>query len=125
MEDPDRRRSLIVTLTALGLTGTVMAAPLIPAGKTMKRNLYATEAECERDYSPSQCQDTGSGSRSGGGGGGGAGSGRWRGPEYYADRNLPEARSDPGAGRTGISRSVVTSVRGGFGRIGAALRAVG
>lgn len=124
MEDPDRRRSWIVTLTVLGLTGTVIAAPLIPAGKSMRRNLYGSRGECERDYSPSQCSDAGSSSGNSGGAGGG-GSGGWRGPEYYADRNLPEARSDPGAGRTGVARPVVSSVRGGFGRIGAALRAVG
>jgi hypothetical protein len=123
MEDPKRRRSWIVGLTLLGLYGTVAAAPLFPAGRTMKRNLYASRAECERDYTPSQCEDSGGGH--GGGGGGSGGSGRWRGPEYNSDRSLPEARSDPGPGRTGISHPFTTSVRGGFGRFGAAMRAIG
>jgi hypothetical protein len=119
--DSDRRRSWIVTLTLLGLWGTVMAAPLLPQGKSIRRNLYGTREDCERDYAPSQCEATGGG----GGAGAGIGSGSWRGPGYYADRTLPEARSDPGAGRSGVIRPVETSVRGGFGRFGSVMRAIG
>jgi hypothetical protein len=120
--EADGRRSLIVCLTLFGLTGATAAAPLIPEGKTVYRNLYPDRETCERDYAPNQCGTTGGG---GGGGTAGGGAGRWRGPEYYADRNQPEAKTDPGPGRGHASRAVETSVRGGFGRVGNALRALG
>lgn len=115
-DDPGSRRSKIVNLTVLGLVGAVMAAPYIPEGKTVRRNVYSDRESCERDYSPQQCEP---------GGGGSGGRGRWRGPEYYEDRRLPEASRDPGLGRTGLSTGVETSTRGGFGRAGRSLRAGG
>jgi hypothetical protein len=118
--EPERRRSLMVGLTLFGLTGTVLAAPLIPEGQTVRRNLYGDRESCARDYSASQCEATG------GGGTGGGGARGWRGPEYYPDRTQSGARADAGPGRYGsISTSAETSVRGGFGRVGRILRAVG
>lgn len=116
------RRSKVVNLTLLGLVGVVIAAPHIPEGKTVRRNVYGNREHCERDYSPSQCEPNGGG---GSGGSGGRHYSYWRGPEYYEDRRLPEASRDPGPGRVGLSNSVETSTRGGFGRVGRALRAVG
>ena len=119
--DPDRRRSLMVNLSVLGIASAI-AIPYLPAGAEFRRNLYRDRESCIRDYSADQCEaprnSTGSGGVSGGGG-------AWRGPRYYSDRSLPEARGDPGAGRYGLSSSAETSVRGGFGRIGRAMRAVG
>jgi hypothetical protein len=118
--DPDRRRSLMVNLSVLGIASAV-ALPYLPAGAEFRRNVYRDRESCIRDYSADQCaaprNNTGSGSFGSGG--------VWRGPRYYSDRSLPEARSDPGAGRFGLSSSVETSIRGGFGRIGRGLRAVG
>ena len=112
-----QRRSTIVGLTLIGLPlGAVALGNVMPAGQEMRRNLYADRAACERDYSPTQCQQrTGSGSSSTGG---------WHGPYYYANRSVTEARSDPGAGRTGQIARTETSIRGGFGRFGHAMRAV-
>jgi hypothetical protein len=117
--DPDRRRSLMVNLSVLGIA-SAMAIPYLPAGAEFRRNLYRDRESCIRDYSADQCEaprnSTGSGGVSGGG---------WHGPRYYADRSLPEARADPGAGRFGLSSGIETSIRGGFGRLGRGLRAVG
>ena len=117
-----RRRSQTVLLTLAGLSvGAVALADVIPAGEEMRRNLYPDRGACERDYSPQQCHET-SGSGTGGHGGGAGG---YHGPYYYADRNLRAAASDPGAGRTGQVTRTETSVRGGFGSFGRAMRAVG
>jgi hypothetical protein len=118
--DPDRRRSLMVNLSVLGIAGAI-AIPYLPAGAEFRRNMYRDRESCIRDYSADQCEAR----NSTGGGGGGVGGGSWRGPRYYSDRSLPEARGDPGAGRFGLSNGVETSSRGGFGRVGRALRAVG
>jgi hypothetical protein len=118
--DPDRRRSLMVNLSALGIA-SAMAMPYLPAGAESRRNLYRDRESCIRDYSPDQCEGPRNSTGSGGGGVGGP----WRGPRYYSDRSLPEARADPGAGRFGLSSGVETSLRGGFGRLGRGLRAVG
>jgi hypothetical protein len=114
--EPGRRRSLLVNLTALGVAGAV-AVPYLPQGNELRRNVYADRESCVRDYSPDQCEPPSSSSA--------VGHGSWRGPGYYSDRSLPEAKADPGAGRIGLSGGTETSVRGGFGRIGQALRAVG
>jgi hypothetical protein len=111
-----QRRSNIVGLTLIGLPlGAVALGNVIPAGQEMRRNLYADRAACERDYSPAQCQQ----------GTGASHVGVWLGPNYYANRGVTEARSDPGAGRTGQISRTETSVRGGFGAFGRAMRAVG
>lgn len=108
------KRSQIVLLTLLGLPAvTMMAAPLIPQGQEMRRNLYPNQGACERDYSPQQCQQSG----------GGSAVGVWHGPYYYANRGLPQAGSDPGPGRFAGTKAVQTSVRGGFGAFGRALHA--
>lgn len=110
--DP-KKRSQIVLLSLIGLPAIALgAAPLIPQGQEMRRNLYPDRAACERDYSPQQCQQ---GSGSGGHG--------WTGPYYYGNRNLPEAKTDPGPGRVAAPKAVQTSVRGGFGAFGRALHA--
>jgi hypothetical protein len=119
--DPDRRRSLMVNLSVLGIASAI-AIPYLPAGADFRRNVYRDRESCIRDYSADQCEAP---RNSSGSGGGGVGGGSWRGPRYYADRSLPEARADPGAGRFGLSSGIETSVRGGFGRVGRALRAVG
>lgn len=131
-DDGSRWRSLVVQLTVMGVAGAVFAAPYIPEGTTMRRNVYSDRESCQRDYSPPQCQpgqpggSGGSGGGGSGGGGGGHGNTIWRGPEYYADRQSPVARSDPGPGRTGmLSTKVETSVRGGFGKVGRFLRIAG
>jgi hypothetical protein len=118
--DPDRRRSLMVNLSVLGIASAV-AIPYLPAGAEFRRNLYHDRESCIRDYSADQCEAP----RNNTGSGGFASGGAWRGPRYYSDRSLPEAHADPGAGRFGLSSGVETSVRGGFGRIGRGLRAVG
>ena len=118
--DPDRRRSLMVNLSALGIASAV-AMPYLPAGAEFRRNLYRDRESCIRDYSADQCEAP---RNSTGSGGVGVGS-PWRGPRYYSDRSLPEARADPGAGRFGLSSGAETSIRGGFGRLGRGLRAVG
>lgn len=105
----DRRRSLIVPLTVLGLTSAFAAGPYLPQGKEVRRNIYQDRQSCERDYSPTQCE-SGQGGSSGGGG--------WFGPRYYVDRSQPEAKSDPGPGRYGLTTKSETSIRGGFGRVG-------
>jgi hypothetical protein len=119
--DPDRRRSLMVNLSVLGIASAI-AIPYLPAGAEFRRNLYGDRESCIRDYSADQCERPQNGAGSGGGAHGG---GLWRGPRYYSDRSLPEARSDPGAGRLGLASGNETSIRGGFGRVGRALRAVG
>jgi hypothetical protein len=113
--DPQRRSS-IVTLTLVGLPlGAVALANVLPEGQQMRRNLYPDRAACERDYSQPQCeQHTGTGV-----------SGVFYGPYYSANRNLPEARTDAGPGRVGLATRTESSVRGGFGAFGRAMRAVG
>jgi hypothetical protein len=118
--DPDRRRSLMVNLTVLGIAGAI-AVPHLPAGAELRRNVYRDRESCIRDYSADACEAPQSSARSDGFGHGGF----WRGPRYYSDRSLAEARADPGAGRIGLSSGTETSIRGGFGRVGRALRAVG
>jgi hypothetical protein len=112
-DDGSKRRSNIVTLTVLGLFASVFVADkAIPQGTEMRRNVYANRADCERDYSPSQCQ------QSTGGGSGGVG---YHGPYYSATRTNATA-GDPGPGRTGVARvSYETSYRGGFGAFGRAI----
>jgi hypothetical protein len=119
-----QRRSTIVGLTLIGLpVGVVALASVMPAGQEMRRNLYPDRAVCERDYSPTQCEARATGA--GGGSGGSSGAGFWHGPYYYANRGISEARSDPGAGRTGQITRTEISTRGGFGAFGRAMRAVG
>ena len=114
-----RRRSTVVGLTLIGLPlGAVALGSVIPAGQEMRRNLYPDRAACERDYSPAQCEARG-------GGTGGSGASGWHGPYYSANRAAPEARGDPGAGRTGQVTRTETSMRGGFGAFGRTMRAVG
>lgn len=111
-----RRRSGIVALTlTAGLGGTMALANSFP-GQEMKRNLYPDRAACERDYSPQQCEQ--------GGVSGYTGS-TWHGPYYHSDRSSAAARMDPGPGRMGWVTSTQTSMRGGFGAFGRAMRAVG
>jgi hypothetical protein len=108
------RRSSIVTLTLVGLPlGAVALASAMP-GQEMRRNLYPDRGACERDYSTAQCQQ---GSSSTGGSGG------WHGPYYYSNRAASAAQGDPGAGRTGQITRTETTIRGGFGQFGHALRA--
>lgn len=110
--DP-RKRSNIVLLSLIGLpAATMVAAPLIPQGQEVRRNLYPDRAACERDYSAQQCQQ------------GGGSSGGWHGPYYSGNRGAPQTQADPGSGRTGIARPVQTSTRGGFGALGRAMHAV-
>ena len=112
-----RRRSQIVALTVVGLpVGAIALANAFPA-QEMRRNLYPDRATCERDYSAEQCSahDIGLG----GSGSGGA----YCGPYYHANRSLPEARSDPGPGRTGRATHTETSMRRGFGSFGRAAHA--
>lgn len=115
------KRSKIVLLTLVGLPfGAIAIANAFP-GQEMRRNLYPDRGSCERDYSPQQCEaNSGSSSRTGGGGGGG-----YHGPYYSSNRTAAVAASDPGAGRTGQITRTETSVRGGFGSFGHAMRAVG
>jgi hypothetical protein len=111
-----KRRSNIVGLTLIGLTGGAVAlANTVPPGQEVRRNLYPDRAACERDYSTPQCEPRSTGS---------SGS-AYRGPSYYANRTLAEARGDPGPGRTGQITRSETSIRGGFGAFGRALHAVG
>lgn len=116
-----KKRSNIVLLTLVGLPfGAMALGDIMPAGQQVRRNLYPDRGACERDYSPQQCAPN-SGSSSGGSGGGGGG---YHGP-YYAGRIASGASGDPGAGRTGQLTRTETSVRGGFGSFGRAMRAVG
>jgi hypothetical protein len=115
-----RKRSSIVLLTLVGLPiGAVALGNAIPAGQEMRRNLYPDRGACERDYTPAQCEARPGGSS------GSSGSGGYHGPYYNANRAAPEARSDPGAGRTGQVTRTEISTRGGFGSFGRAMRAVG
>jgi len=110
------KRSKIVLLTLIGLPfGAIAIADAFP-GQEMRRNLYPDRGACERDYSPQQCEPH-SGSSGGGGGG-------YHGP-YYGSRIASGASGDPGAGRTGQITHTETSVRGGFGSFGRAMRAAG
>jgi len=112
-----RKRSNIVLLTLVGLPlGVVALGNAMPAGQEMRRNLYPDRGACERDYTPTQCEARAGGS---------AGSSGYHGPYYYANRTAAEARSDPGAGRTGQITRTEISTRGGFGSFGRAMRAVG
>lgn len=114
-----RKRSNIVVLTLVGVPlGAVALASAMPAGQEMHRNLYPDRGACERDYSPTQCEARTSSS-------GSSSSGGYHGPYYYANRAAPEARGDPGAGRTGQITRTEISTRGGFGSFGRAMRAVG
>lgn len=112
----ERRRSRIVLLTMLGLSGAMIATQFLPECKEVRRDLHGDRESCERDYTPAQCER---------GGGGSTGVGRWRGPEYYTDRSAPEALRDPGPGRAGLANGHETSLRCGFGRIGRFRRAAG
>jgi hypothetical protein len=104
----DNRRSNTVILSLIGITGAVILAAEAFPGTEMRRNLYSDRASCERDYSPSQCEETA------------PAGGFWLGPAYVADRSSAAARSDPGSGRTGLVTATVTSIRGGFGAFGRA-----
>lgn len=116
-----QKRSNIVVLTLIGVPfGMVALADAFP-GHEMRRNLYPDRAACERDYSAAQCEPRSSGSSGSGGSGSGGG---YHGPYYSANRSAATA-SDPGAGRTGQVTRTETSVRGGFGGFGRAVRAVG
>jgi hypothetical protein len=118
------RRSKIVLLTLVGLPfGAIALANAFP-GQELRRNLYPDRGACERDYSAQQCEAN-SGSSSGRTGGAGGGGGGYHGPYYVSNRSTPGAASDPGAGRTGQITRTETSVRGGFGSFGHAMRAVG
>jgi hypothetical protein len=120
-----KRRSNIVLLSLIGANCAVIAAAELFPGTEMRRNVYADRADCERDYSPSQCAPANSGGSSSGGGAG-AGAGRWFGPAYTADRKATTASGDPGSGRFGLQAATETSIRGGFGSFArAAGRAVG
>jgi uncharacterized protein YgiB involved in biofilm formation len=116
--DADRRRSLIVNLTLVGVAGAFVFGPMLPEGKEVRHNEYNSLSDCARDYSPAQCAP----SSSGGGSGGGY---WWRGPTYFANRTLPEAQADPGPGRAGLAVRTESSMRGGFGRVGRFLRVAG
>ena len=123
------KRSKIVILTLVGLPfGAIAIANAFP-GEEMRRNLYPDRGACERDYSPQQCEQRPSASSGSSGssasGGHGGGGGGYRGPAYVANRGAPEARGDPGAGRTGQITRTETSVRGGFGSFGRAMRGSG
>jgi len=110
--DP-QKRSQIVILTLIGLPAAVaIAAPLIPQGQEVRRNLYPDRAACERDYSPQHCQQ-GTGSAYSG----------FHGPYYYTNRAAPQAGSDPGPGRIAAPKAVEISTRGGFGAFGRAMHA--
>jgi hypothetical protein len=113
------RRSKIVTVSVVGLVGAVwLGDELIPREVEMRRNLYGDRVTCERDYSPSQCEQTIS-SNSGGAGHGGGG---YHGPVYAASRG-EAAAGDPGSGRSGVTPALFQiSYRGGFGAFGHAVR---
>jgi hypothetical protein len=100
-------RSHVVALTLVGIVGTLMAARLSAPGGQMRSNVYNWREDCERDYSPSQCQASGNYT------GAGYSPGGWHGPYYYSNRSAAEAHGDPGPGRFGLAASV--SSRGGFG----------
>ena len=114
------KRSAAIVLTLVGLPlGAAALGEAFP-GQEVRRNLYPDRAACERDYSPVQCEPRGSGGGSSTTGGAGS---SFRGPAYYANRNLAEARSDPGSGRTGQVSRTESSMRGGFGSFGRTARA--
>jgi hypothetical protein len=114
------RRSKIVALTLVGLPVSAVAIANAFPGQEVRRNLYPDRAACERDYSAKQCEPS-SGSSSGGHGGGGG----YHGPYYAGNRTAAGVAGDPGPGRTGQITRTETSVRGGFGAFGHAMRAVG
>src|SRR5207302_587199 len=118
------KRSKAVVLTLVGLPfGAIAIANAFP-GQELRRSLYTDRAACVRDYSVPQCEaNTTSGSDGPGGHGGGGGG--YHGPYYASSRTAASAASDPGAGRTGQITRTETSVRGGFGAFGRAMRAVG
>jgi hypothetical protein len=119
-----RKRSQIVVLTLIGVPfGAIALADAFP-GQQVRRNLYPDQAACVRDYSPQQCQANSS-SSGGGSGGGHGGGGGYHGPYYASNRTTAGVASDPGPGRTGQITRTETSVRGGFGAFGRAMRAVG
>ncbi|HXC28299.1 MAG TPA: hypothetical protein VNV38_10125 [Stellaceae bacterium] len=121
-EDGGKRRSNVVTLTVLGLFASVVVVDkAIPQPTEMRRNVYTNQADCERDYSQSQCQqDSGRSS----GTGGSAYHAGYHGPYYSASRSTTSS-DDPGPGRTGATRvSYETSYRGGFGAFGRAIHGV-
>ena len=116
------RRSKVVVLTLVGLPfGAIALANAFP-GQEMRRNLYPDRAACERDYSAKQCEPASGSTTSGSSGHGG---GFYHGPYYASNRGAATASGDPGAGRTGQITRTETSVRGGFGAFGHAMRAVG
>src|ERR1043165_499993 len=110
-----RRRSQVVGLTVIGLPiGAIALATAFPE-EEMRRNLYPDRAACERDYSSEQCSSHGVGL------GGSSSGGAYCGPYYHANRSRPEARSDPGPGRTDRATHIETSMRRGFGSFGRAV----
>ena len=112
-------RSQIVGLTLVGLVGAFLATRLSAPTPQMRRNVYNWKQDCERDYTPQQCQATG------GYNGSGYSSGGWHGPSYYADRTTAQARGDPGPGRFGLRAGIINaSLRGGFGAFGRALHGI-
>lgn len=119
MADAPRKRSNVVALTLIGLPiGAITLADAFPP-QTYKRNLYPDRAACERDYSPSQCEQ-----RLGGSSGGSFSGSRWTGPSYAASRSSA-ATGDPGPGRTGQITGTETTTRGGFGAFGRFARGIG
>lgn len=108
-------RSHAVHVTLVGIAGMLLAARLVSGGQQMRRNLYGSRADCERDYSAQQCAPD-SGSHSSG----------WHGPYYNANRYSSAARGDPGPGRYGLQTAFARgSIRAGFGAFGRAMRAGG
>jgi hypothetical protein len=106
------RRSSLVSLTTASVPIAILVCASAFPGTEMRRNLYSASADCERDDSPSQCEQTNSN------GGGHGGSASYFGPVYAADRTSAAAHGDPGSGRVGLQTATETSYRGGFGHFG-------
>lgn len=112
-EAAPRWRSRAVNLVLLGTAGSLATLLGGCSGSTTysndyHRNVYASAADCARDYSPSQCTSGSTGGVS-----------RVLGPTYRVVGGLPSAcaTGDPGPGRLsgGLASPRTGIERGGFG----------
>jgi hypothetical protein len=105
-----RWRSWAVDLVLLGTTGSLVAllggcSQGTNYSNDYQRNVYASAADCARDYSPAACTPRASTSA------------QFLGPPYRVVGGLPSAchTSDMGAGRLQAASPRVEILRGGFG----------
>jgi uncharacterized protein YgiB involved in biofilm formation len=103
-----RRSSLRVTLVLAGTASLYACGDSEP--RYVNRDVYASAADCQRDWGQQSCQQNQPAGSSG------ARSSVWYGPSYYSDRARPQGSRAISTSSTSNFTSSSSSVsRGGFG----------